>query len=702
MPYKVLLFAGTSEGRLIAQNLTGKMLQLDISVATPYAAELLPSSENVRIFSQRLDKEQMTALLKEGHYDLVLDATHPFARNVSDNIRNACLAEKTPLIRVLRETEDRSIEGEASVSRQDSSSEIIKYVSDTTEARSLLSLSDGPVFLTTGSQTIKDFMQIPQAKDRIFARILPVPDALQQALSYGLAGNHITCAQGPFSADENLAVLKRIRSVWQKEHPGHAQALLTLVTKESGRPGGFQEKIDAARQASAACIVIRRPEESIPSKIDADMQSMTLAQTLSFLDARLSEITAENKPAREVFLIGCGMSAYQLTLEADHAIQTCDILIGADRLLRMTEHYHKESFRSYDPVQITKFLQEHPQYKRAAILFSGDIGFYSGASRLRECLASCPDILVKPISGISSPVHFLNTLGKSYEDVLILSMHGRTPSVLSHLRTHEKLLLLLGKEDDAAKLCHALYEQGMKDVDLTIGSCLRSPRESIVKGKPADFLDRVFDPLSVLYLENPAAADEPVLHGLPDGAFRRSSSPMTKSEVRSVILSKLQLTGKAVFYDIGAGTGSIAVEAARMIPDGKVYAIEKNSDAISTILYNGAALHADNMYAVPGMAPEILEALPSPTHVFIGGSSGKIQEILQAVLQKNPFVKIAASAITLETLSALLGAQKELSLPEPEIIQIQVTHTKKAGSSHMMQAQNPVFIVVFPALNHHS
>ena len=170
---------------------------------------------------------------------------------------------------------------------------------------------------------------------------------------------------------------------------------------------------------------------------------------------------------------------------------------------------------------------------------------------------------------------------------------------------------------------------------------------------------------------------------------------MTKSEIRSVILSKLGLTRNAVFFDIGAGTGSIAVEATRMIPEGLVYAIERKEEALSLIRENAIKLQADHLQVIAGAAPEALAQLPAPTHAFIGGSGGRIREILQTLLEKNPQVKMVASAITLETLAELQKATKELALPEPEIVQIQVSRIKKAGSSHLMQAQNPVFLVTF-------
>ena len=682
MQHRILLFAGTTEGRLITEHLAGKNVSLDVSVATAYGGELLPAADNIRIMQQRLDEGEMRTLLRSGSYSLVLDATHPYAQEVTENIQKACREEGIRCIRILRDSEDPGIVGTAPVQ--------IKYADTTEEAVKLLHISAGPVFLTTGSKTLHHFMQLPNAADRIFARILPSPEMLRQALDLGLPGSHITCAQGPFSVESNLAAIQSVRQRWAGEHPDFADAPLTLVTKESGQAGGYSEKLAAAVQVSADVIVIRRPQE----KVDA-RECMTLEQTLILLDELCGQ-----QPRREVFLIGCGMSASQLTLEADAAIRSCDLIIGAKRLLEMAAHYEKPVLCSYDYEKITKHLVENAQIRRTAVLFSGDIGLYSGASKLRECLAPYKNSFrITPLSGISSAVHFLNQLGKRYEDIPVVSLHGQSSPIISRLRTGGQLLVLLGKEDDIPTLCHAFLGVEMEDVRMTVGSCLHSPQESIVCGSPKELEDRCFPPLSVVFLEYPRALQEPVVHGLLDDVFIRGQVPMTKSEVRSIILSKLQLTRKTIFFDIGSGTGSIAVEAARMIPEGKVYAIERNAEALDLISRNAMRLRADCLVTVPGTAPENLPEHTVPTHAFIGGSSGRMHEILAALLEKNPQVHIVATAVTVETLLALQNANKTLPLPEPEIIQVQISRSKKAGSSHLMQALNPVYIVTFSPSN---
>ena len=258
-----------------------------------------------------------------------------------------------------------------------------------------------------------------------------------------------------------------------------------------------------------------------------------------------------------------------------------------------------------------------------------------------------------------------------------------------------KTLALLGKPDDAANISQKMIDYGLSNVRLYIGADLKQPDEQIISGSPADFLEQTFSALSLIYIENPDAEPLPVTYGLSDDAFIRGKVPMTKSEIRSVVLSKLKLTKNAILFDIGAGTGSIAIEAARQIPDGRVYAIERNPDGLDLIKENSLRLQADNLTIVSGTAPESLDALPAATHAFIGGSAGHLKEILQLLYSRNPEIRVVITAITLETIGQIMALQKEMALPEPEIIQIQVSSAKKAGPYHLMQGQNPVYIVSF-------
>lgn len=667
MMKRILIFGGTTEGREAAELISQRNVPFTLCVATDYGFDLLPEYLKERTCVGRLDLAQMIKFISKEHFTHVVDATHPYAEAATANIKRACAETGAAYLRLLRDADGTELP------------EGTLFAASAPDAAKILEASSGPVFLTTGIKELPDFLTLPDASSRLFVRTLPNADAISQLKRAGFEGSHIICMQGPFDTDMNLATLRQIRKVWAKEQPDKADAPMILVTKESGKTGGFREKCEAATLAGAALLVIGRPMET---------DGISLKEFRHYI----STLECTDTAPRHVWLIGLGMSAAHLTKETETALSGCDLIIGARRMLEMTASFGKDTLCSYDYPQVAGYLQEHPEYRKIAVVFSGDIGFYSGAARMRECLAGLP-FEIHTVSGIASPVFFLNTIGKSWEDVHLASLHGRTSAVTALVRVHAKCLFLLGKQTDVSDICRLLNASGLEDVTVTVGTDLMMESEQIVSGRPADFTDQTFSPLGMIYIENPAAAQAPVACALTDDVFIRGSVPMTKAPVRAQILSALQLTPHAVLYDVGAGTGSVSIAAARCIPEGHIYAIEKNPEGLDLIRQNSLKLQADNVTIIEAFAPDVPDVPKPPTHAFIGGSSGNLKEIISWLKGLNPNCRIVLTSVTLETVSKVLEICRQLALADPEMIQIQATRTKKAGSSHLMQAENPVWVI---------
>ena len=218
-----------------------------------------------------------------------------------------------------------------------------------------------------------------------------------------------------------------------------------------------------------------------------------------------------------------------------------------------------------------------------------------------------------------------------------------------------------------------------------------------------ELTDYTGDSLSVICAVNPGAKEALTTHGLPDDAFIRGKAPMTKTEVRTVSLAKLCLSEDSVCYDIGAGTGSVSVEMALRASQGEIYSIEKKEDALALLEENRKNFALDHMRIVPGTAPEAMEGLPSPTHAFIGGSSGNMKEIVELLLKKNPEVRIVINCITLETVGEALSCIREMQTArtqwewESEVVQLGVARSKEIGRYHMMMGENPIYIITIQA-----
>lgn len=238
----IWIVGGTTEGRVLTEYASTLDIAIYVSVATEYGASLLPQRENVHIMAKRMDEDDMEAFLTCHDIQLVIDGTHPYAADVTRHVRQACTHRGVPYWRIVRD--DDETEGDCI------------YVDTMDEAAELLCHTTGPIFLTTGSKNLDVFSQLPSYQERIYARILSTLPSLERALTLGYEASHIICMQGPFSADLNAAMFAHYHAAY-------------VVTKESGTPGGFAEKIEAARRVGATVIVIRRQPEQGRSLTDS-------------------------------------------------------------------------------------------------------------------------------------------------------------------------------------------------------------------------------------------------------------------------------------------------------------------------------------------------------------------------------------------------------------------------------------------------
>ena len=645
MSDKICIFAGTTEGRRLASFLAGAA-DVTACVATEYGQIMLDGIDGIAIHSGRMDEGEMKIFFKTHSFSLIIDATHPYAEAVTDNIASSASESGTPFMRILREKESR-ISGAV-------------YVESAALAKEYLSEHTGNVFITTGAKELPEFAGLDMS--RVWIRVLPVASSLEACERAGIPVSHIIAAQGPFTEEVNLAQMKMIDAKY-------------IVTKSSGNSGGFEEKIRAAYECGAVPVIIGQPQQ-VPG--------------LSFNDA-VAELGKKYKLSkREITLIGIGPgNAQMLTLEAQKAIERCDAVIGAAPVIEAL-NTRKPCFNEYSPAKVRQVLDANPSIRNAAVVFRGDTGFFSGATEMFKKFAE-EEITVIP--GISSLAALSSKLGVSWDNAACMSLHGRDGNFVNAVEKNKKVFLLTGGENTPAAVCRKLKEYGFGELVCTVGERLTYPEEKITRGNISSISEGVFDPLSVILIENPDAVDS-VRIGIDDGKFLRGDVPMTKSEVRAISMSKLELHDDSVVWDIGAGTGSVSVECALAAYKGQVYAIEKEPDAVELIKRNKLRFRADNLCIVSGSAPDVLAELPVPTHAFIGGTGGNLRSILNVLIDKNPDVRIVMNAVTLESQSEAFACAKEYEFADFDAVSVNISRTKKAGSYNLMAAQNPVTVFV--------
>lgn len=688
---KVLIYAGTTEGRELAQRLAEKGIFSIVSVATEYGARVMQDAavqEEIDVRQGRLSVTEMKALLLAEMPLAVVDATHPYATEVTKNIRLSMEESDVPYFRLERNLEEET----------DLTKDCIYFDSASACAKRLCSV-EGNIFLTTGSKELEAFCQREELRPRLVVRVLPGRESMELCWKNGLEGKQIIAMQGPFTKEMNLATIRQY-------------GITCMVTKESGKIGGVDEKLEAAREAGISCCVIRRP---VP-EADQTYSFREVCEAIEKLSAGEDGIRNE-KAFLDVVLAGIGMGAReQRTLALEQRLAETDYLFGAKRMLEGLRA-KKNAYPYYlekDIVPCLKDIREKENGKQnVTILFSGDVGFYSGAAKLSTALEKMDAIRVRFLPGISTLSALAAKFGESWQEAMILSTHGVEQNqwkaeLLFAMRRGRKVFFLTSGPEDVREIGAFCAERGYDEYyDLKLGYQLSYAEEKCFTltaeeamgitepGLYAGFMVPRKSSCTGTDVGRSCVVYGQITPGFPDEAFLREKVPMTKEEVREISICKLRLTEDAVAYDVGSGTGSLAMEMAALSPQIQVYAIECNPEAVELIQRNREKFGAYQVRIIEAKAPEGMDELPAPTHVFIGGSRGNLREILEAVYQKNPHARIVMNAISLESIAKMQELVREFPVEDLEITNVSVSKAKQAGPYHLMQAANPVMIFSF-------
>lgn len=426
----------------------------------------------------------------------------------------------------------------------------------------------------------------------------------------------------------------------------------------------------------------------------------------------------------KLYIIGVGPGGKRhLTADARERIEGAELVLATGRLYTFFAKLNR-NMRECGLGDIEAAVRGAAALKNVAVLVSGDSGFFSLGKSLPEKLEGIPGLEIVHLPGLSSLQYLAAKSGLNYEDAKIISLHGRRGSILPYVSYNHKVFALTGGEIKAQDVISELVQAGIGGLRVIIGQNLggtgaeaagsvnpawddatQSPavgitdepegKELILDATAQELTGREFSDLACLFVFNDNFTN-PQSH-IPDSAFIRGKTsqktiPMTKQTVRTLGIAALNIQPGDTVFDIGAGTGSVAVEVSHKAQAGMVYALERNSAALELLAQNREKFGAFNLRIVAAEAPAGLAELPAPDKVFIGGSGGKLSEIMRLVRQKNAAVRLVVTAITLETLNEAVRLFKEHGL-EAEISCINASIAHKVGGYCMMKAENPVYII---------
>lgn len=692
----VFIFGGTTEGRKLAIACELLGIPAYVSVASEYGSDVLGELKVVKVLEGRMNIDEMSAGFKALDISVVYDATHPFATVVKENIKSACEQNEIEYIRVLRNITDID-------------SEDYKLVKSVDEAVDYLTTCEGNVFVATGSKEIAKYKKLDLS--RVYARVLSAVESINACKDIGLEGSHIIAMQGPFSERLNIALMEEYNCKY-------------MVSKQTGNNGGFDEKIEACKQAGVYPIIVALPqndkgisEEEAIEHIAKRHNIENYKDILTMCSDNDQDKGRDDKAGRpyKLSIVGIGPGSMEyVNAKARKLISDADIIVaGSDRMLELSDEIRKEeknckeytSFKSYKTIDIINFIKEkfeNSQDSSAVVLMSGDTGFYSGTQSLYkhiEAMAKNSENILHKVDmqivpSISSISYLASRYNISWHDMKIVSLHGRTGHLAHELKTNKKVFVISSGGMETSDIISELIDKGFEDCDIYIGENMSYPEEVLSHGKVADFKEHKFLELCSMIIINQNASPMHMTLGIEDDEFIRDKVPMTKSEIRALSVAKLGLSSEDICYDVGAGTGSVSIEMAMNVPKGKVYAIEKKTIAADLIYKNIEKFGLDNVEVIKGEASVSMEEIEAPDAVFIGGTTGKLRDILKIVFEKNPKVRVVVTAVSLESVAEINEACKyyETLGCKTDIVVVSVSNTKRVMNYTMFDAKNPVLI----------
>lgn len=402
-----------------------------------------------------------------------------------------------------------------------------------------------------------------------------------------------------------------------------------------------------------------------------------------------------------VQVVGLGLSPADLAPRVQEIVRKAQVLAGGRRLLAyFPEHPAVKVVLGKDPAETLKHLAGLAQDRQVVILASGDPNFY-GIGPLAVRVLGPENVVIHP--NVTAVQAAASRLKLPWHDTGVVSLHGRGWEPLEKaLAQHPRLFVYTDPEHPPAALAQKLRDWGKGSGRLCVLEDLGQETEKLTWLTLEEAAGRAFSPLNLVYLEcsetqgwdlEKSPSPEPLRLGLPEAAFSPEAGLITKTEVRAVVLAKLELAPGQVLWDVGAGSGSVGLEASLLLGGGKVFAIEKNPERAARIATNREKFQVPRLQVICGPAPECLKGLPDPDRVFVGGGGEAVAEILQEVLGRlKAGGRVVLTASRLET----LGSAWEIisrKTTGAEVVQLQVSRGQPLGGGHYLKALNPVWII---------
>ncbi|MCP4352520.1 MAG: precorrin-6y C5,15-methyltransferase (decarboxylating) subunit CbiE [Desulfobacterales bacterium] len=418
---------------------------------------------------------------------------------------------------------------------------------------------------------------------------------------------------------------------------------------------------------------------------------------------------------KKIAVIGMGLTPEDLTNKHLAVIKEADILVGGKRHLSYFEdHQGIKKTIGKDLTGVLNFIKARMGQQSVVVLASGDPLYYGIGHYLTKFIDSEYIDVYPNISVVSAA---FSRLKESWQDAYVISMHGRQDEeeLRTALAEKDKIAVLTDTKRDPAWLARRLTQMRAAEFSMCVLEQIGTPSEQVnwheiskaatlkyadpnlvvLKRKKEisdlDHESQVTD--HKLKTENRKSQVENLSTGMPDHLFKHDQGIITKSEVRAVAISKLRLEPGQIFWDLGAGSGSVSIEASLFIKSGGIYAVEKNPERIEQIEQNKKFFKIENLKIIRANLPEKMKELPRPDRVFIGGGGKKLKKITESACSYiKPKGVIVINTVLLSSINAAMTALERSGF-STDIVQVQISRGRKMPWGERMESLNPVWII---------
>jgi precorrin-6B C5,15-methyltransferase / cobalt-precorrin-6B C5,C15-methyltransferase len=395
---------------------------------------------------------------------------------------------------------------------------------------------------------------------------------------------------------------------------------------------------------------------------------------------------------QKIYLIGAGIEGWEgFGSRALEVINGAELLIGHQRLLDIFPDFKGEKL-AFGDLSIMLELVKSTE-KSVVVLSSGDPNFFGIA---RFLLRNLPKERIEIFPNVTSVQYAFARIKEPWDDAIFVSVHGRgLKSAIDRIIAADKAAVLTDEVNSPAAIARELIARGAEGYEVYLCEDLGLPTEKFTRTDVKGLVDIKAAPLNILILIKawePTLENYPVM-GIDDDQFFTAKKLITKQEVRAVTLAKLQLQNDLVLWDIGAGSGSVSIEAGNLMPNGKIFALEKNPQYMTFLRDNLKKFAARNVMLIEAYAPEGFDDLPDPDRVFIGGSGGMLEDIIDAIDRRlKPEGFIVLNAVTLDTLTKSVEFLEDHGYTV-EVTCVNVAKTRGLTEYKMFESHNPVYII---------